>query len=807
MQSEQIWSLDLLEYDALKALVGRYVSSPMGRRLVDALAPMSDQAALSDSLASTAEAMAYLTESSRPQPAARGAALRLNFDSLPDPAPHTAKLAIEGVVLEGAEIRQLTELLDRASDARVVLSSTAARFPRLSSLASRIGDFRPLLGDLSGKILPDGTVADHASVALQRIRRDLDRQQKLIHESLERFLRAHRDDGILQEEFVAIRNERFALPIVAGQKRKVAGVIHAASGTGHTLFIEPLETVELNNDLVRLREEEIREVHRILAAMTGRLREVSADILTSMEVLAQLELLFGKARFASDFDAVIPRFVEQRLHLKSARHPLLQDVLQRQRKRVVPLSVTLDHSARTLLISGPNTGGKTVALKTVGLLVLMAQSALPVPCEEMELPLFEQVLADIGDNQSIEQSLSTFSAHVSRIREMLESLGPRSIVLIDELGRATDPDEGGALGVAILDYLRRAGAYTLASTHLMAPKVYGSTTEGVLNASMSFNEQTLEPTYLMRVGSPGASAGLDIARRLGLPEPLIEHARAALGDTQRELVRFLKLLEEKLDAATRIEREVETERARLEAERASLAATWEKRESSKLRELERRAEEFFEQFDARARSTIEKIEEGAEQRKFAAQSQRQAARAKREMREEFAGAILTTREQPQREQPPRLKLTEGSRVRIKDVREPGRVIRILPHGTLEVQAGFMKLKVGEDDIVEVLPETPERARLPRNVEFHKSGAAEPFTQEINLIGKRAEEAREAVDKFLDNAALASVTRVRIVHGHGMGVLKKAIAEMLRGHPHVEKFYEASRDEGGAGATIVELRGE
>jgi DNA mismatch repair protein MutS2 len=784
----------------------------MGHALLDAMAPHSDRAALEEALQETAEAIAYLDAAAQPQPATRGAAIRLNFEGLPDPAPHAAKLAIEGAVLEPLEIRALTEILDRAGDARALIASASARFPRLAAIASRIADFHAVLQDLAGKILPDGTVADNASVALQRIRRDMERQRKLIQDSLERFLRAHRDDGILQEEFVTIRNERFVLPIVTGQKRKVAGVIHAASGTGHTLFIEPLDTVDLNNDLVRLREEEMREVYRILSAMTQRLREVSAEILEAVQVLGKLETIFAKARFADDFDAVIPRFSREgrpRLHLKAARHPLLQDVLRRQRKRVVPLSVTLEGSTRTLLISGPNTGGKTVALKTVGLLALMAQSGLPVPCEEMELPVFEQALVDVGDNQSIEQSLSTFSAHVMRINEMLESLGPDSLVLLDELGRATDPDEGGALGVAILEETRRAGAFTLASTHLLAPKVYGAATDGVLNGAMSFDKETLEPTYQLHVGSPGASAGLDIAQRLGMPPSLIERARAAMTDSQRQIGRFLHLLEEKLDVASRFESDLREEKRRLEAERASLAAQWERRESAKLRELEQRSEALLAQFETRAKETIEHIGQMAGQRKLAEQAQLQTARAKREMREQFQATVIADKPgvTPPTGAPSRLPLREGARVRLKDVREPGRVKRILPNGTIEIEAGFLKLKVGEDDVLEVLPDAPEPARLPRNVTLRKGRVDEAVSQEINVIGRRAEEAREAVDKFLDNAVLASSLRVRIVHGHGMGVLKKAISELLRGHPHVEKFYEAGRDEGGAGATIVELRGE
>jgi len=798
-------SADLLEFEALRTLVGRYISSAGGRSELERIAPESKRNELHETLAETGEAMAYLASAAQPQSAARGAALRLQFDGMADVRPHVTKLSIEGVVLEGLEIREVVSLLDRACDIRAVVVATEARFPRLAARAARIAGFRPLVADLSSKIEPDGRVADHASVALQRIRRDIERQQRLIRESLERFLKNHRDDGVLQEEFVTIRNERFVLPVVTGQQRKVEGIIHAASGTGHTLFVEPLETVELNNDLVRLQEQERREVFRILEEITWRLRSAIEDVAETAAVLGELEVVFAKARFGADFHCVIPKFSsdqEPRLVVKNARHPLLEDVLRRQSKRVVPLSLELSGAERTLIISGPNTGGKTVALKTVGMIVLIAQSGLPVPCDEAELPLFEEVLADIGDNQSIEQSLSTFSAHVERIKEMVGSLGSRSLVLLDELGRATDPDEGGALGVAILDRIRQAGAFTLASTHLLAPKIYGSTTEGVVNASMSFDEETLAPTYVLRVGAPGASAGLEIARRIGLPVELVEQARLSLSSEKRDIARFLRVLEERLENTERLRREIDDQRKSLEAEQSKWRSEWEKREAAKLKEIERRTELLLEQFQERAEQTIERLAQTAEQKKFAAQAQRKVAQVKREMREELQSTVFATQHEPEVVRP---EAREGTRVRLRGVREPARVRRMLGKGVLEVEAGFLKLQVSMDDVLEVLPETPEAARLPTGVTVKTAEPVMTGYQELNVIGRRAEEAVDEVDRFLDRAALGGLSSVRIVHGHGMGVLKRAIADLLKSHPHVEKFSEASLAEGGAGATIVHLR--
>ena len=556
-----------------------------------------------------------------------------------------------------------------------------------------------------GKILPDGTVADHASVLLARLRRDIERQKKAIQESLERFLRAHREEGVLQEEFVTIRNERFVVPVIAGQRRKLDGVIHGASASGHTLFVEPLETIDLNNELVRLTEEEMREVHRILRELTERLRGYADSIRQTLTVLGRLELIFAKARFGMEFDCAIPRFGEHLL-LRDARHPLLEDVLRRERRAVVPLSLELDEKCRILLISGPNTGGKTVALKTVGLLALMAQSGLPVPAAEAEFPIFEQVLADIGDYQSIEASLSTFSAHIAHIREMALDVTPDTLVILDELGAATDPEEGGALGVAMLDHFRSAGAFTLASTHLLALKVYGANTDTVVNASMGFDEQTLEPTYRLHLGTPGKSAGLEIATRLGMPEHIMRRARESMSSHEADLARFLAELHRRLDEVQELERRLKDERERLAAREKELAREWEKRETAKLKELERRTEEVLARFEGQAQETIGKIVQTGEQRKAAEQAQRRVAKVKRELREEFDTTVLATEDDARQGTLRRPRIEEGARVRLKNVREPARVRRKLGDDRIEVEAGFMRLQVSVDDVIEVLPDAP-----------------------------------------------------------------------------------------------------
>ncbi len=779
--------------------------SQLGKDELEKLTPHSDRPELESTLADVAEAIAYLGATLGMQPAARGAAIRIRFDSIPDVTAILPMLRIEGAGLEAKQILDLTRLLEQAGEIRAVLNLADDKYPRLSARRESIFDPRSILRDLAGKILPDGTLADEASVALHRLRRDIEKQQKQIQISLERFLRAHHDDGTLQEDFITLRNDRFVVPVVAGQQRKVYGVIHGASGSGHTLFVEPLETIDLNNELVRLREEEQRETLRILRELTELLRSHAAEIQTAVDAIGALELLFAKAEFALDFRCVIPRFSpgsDRKLILKAARHPLLEDVLRRQRKPVVPITLELDEAHRTLLISGPNTGGKTVSMKTVGLLVLMAQAGLPVPAAEAELPVFDQVLADIGDQQSIQESLSSFSSHIAHVREMLDAVTPASLVLLDELGRATDPEEGGALGVSIVETFRSNGAFTLASTHLVALKMYGATTGGVLNASMGFDEETLQPTYVLRLGAPGKSAGLEIASRLGLPPELIERARERMSTHERDIARFLAELHARLDQMTQAENELRSQQQALAAREQSLAKEWEQRERAKFKEVDERLQSAVARFETQAQETIQKILASAEQRKAAEHAERRLAKTRRELEQRARTEVFG--ETPAAA-PRSLSIEEGARIRLKGVREPARVRRKLAGGLLEVEAGLMKMQVSTDDVEEVLPATPEGARLPKNVSFESGPRWDVSYREINVIGQRAEEARDLVDKFLDSATMASVDRVRIVHGHGMGILRKVIAELLATNPHVEKFYTASPSEGGTGATVVELK--
>ena len=800
-------SIAVLQFNELKELLVKFAGSEAGREFVREIEPHSDRFAIESDFAEAAEAIGYAAEAAAAEQASRSSAVRLRFDQLREIGPSIRVLQVSGARLDGQEILDLFKTLALAGEYRGYLLNVQNRYPRLGKRGLQLADLRDLARRWERAFNPDGTLSDDASVALRRIRRDIEKQERGIQESLERFMRVHRSDGLLQEEFVTIREDRYVVPIVAGQKGRVDGVIHGSSGTGRTLFVEPLETIDLNNQLVRLREDELREIDRILLEITDSLREHANDIATTAETLSHLDFVFAKAGFALSFDAIVPSFSSgaRRLFVRGARHPLLETVLRKAGRSIVPIHFELTEKNRVLLISGPNTGGKTVTMKTVGMLALMAHAAIPVPCIDAEFPLLDDVLADIGDTQSIEESLSSFSGHLLHVKQMLEAGTPNSLILLDELGRATDPEEGGALGVAMLDQFRQSGAFCLASTHLLPLKLYGTQTPGVVNASMGFNEVTLQPTYELRIGVPGKSAGLDIATRLGMPPGILTHARSVMPRMQADFQTLLSQLHRQVAENETRAKELEEATRSLKQRQADLERDTIKREQQRQREWQNRSDLIIADFEARAQMTMEQLAEVSEQRKAAEQAQRLLNQTKREFREEAAVAMAPPPEVAKAVAPAPLVIEEGAKVRLKDVREIATVRRLLKNGMLEVEAGLLRMQVSRDDVVAVVPRETDARKLPKNVRVEMGPRHDTSYRELNVIGQRAEEAVEQVDKFLDSAAVASVNRVRIIHGHGMGVLKKAVSDLLTANPHVGRFYPATSSEGGAGATIVELR--
>ncbi|HEX7158725.1 MAG TPA: Smr/MutS family protein, partial [Edaphobacter sp.] len=708
--------------------------------------------------------------------------------------------------------------------------SMKVEWKAVAQLSLGIIDFTDFLWAFRNKILPDGTLDDKASPELARIRRDIEKQRRSIQESLRGYLRRLSEGGAVQDELVTIRGERFVIPVKVEQKRRVQGVVHGASSSGQTVFVEPLETIEQNNELVRLFDEEQAEIHRILVEMTRRISDNSISILAACEVLAELELQFAKARFAEDYFCVpvtlsgagtpVPQPGEARpgsagshLILHNARHPLLERNLKSKGGRVVPVTVELEGERRELVITGPNTGGKTVTLKTVGLLALMAQSGIPAPADRAELPVFDAVLADIGDYQSIEQNLSTFSAHVTNIDFLSRTATVHSLVLLDELGSATDPEEGAALAVAIADHFRRIGCIAIISTHHTSLKVYGVNTPGVVNAAVGFDEATLQPTYELRVGVPGASAGINIAQRLGLNPQIIEAARAKIGTQTQDVARFLDGLHVQLRQAEAERLRLRAREEELEKEKSRLAAEGKKEQQAKIREMEKKLESLFKDFEYHARETVNAIQDRAAAQKLSKDAERRIAKMRLEFREQFNSAVVahsTGADQGDPQAQPQLvkHVSVGDTVKIKSVGRPGIVSRRIDDQHFEVEIGAMKMKIARDDIAEVIlraADTPVNAARAKGISVSLELDHVTAPAEINVIGRTVDEATSEVEKFIDRAFLAGRSHVRVVHGSGMGILRKALRQYLQKHPHVVSVTEPPQNEGGGGATVVELR--
>ena len=806
-------SSQVLEFDALRLLLRGYASSPLGQKRIASLKPSTDR----DWIQSQQELATEMQEFRR-------VGGRFDFSGLIEIDSLVKKSRIAGAVLETTEIRDVLLVVDRAAEWReIALHPPAAmrsEWKGVRELSGQIVDFTEFLRWFRNKIQPDGTLEDKASPELARIRREIERQRRGIQESLRGYLRRLAEGGTVQDELITIRGERFVIPVKVEQKRRVQGVVHGASSSGQTVFIEPLETIEQNNELVRLLEEEMAEIHRILLEMTQRIGAQAAGILAAVDVLCELELQFAKAHFAEDYNCVSVQLSEDsrgsRLLLHNARHPLLERNLKLKGIPVVPISIELEGERRQLIITGPNTGGKTVTLKTVGLLALMAQSGLPVPADRAELPVCDAVLADIGDYQSIEQNLSTFSAHVTNIDFISRTATAQSIVLLDELGSATDPEEGAALAVAIAGHFSGIGCLTVISTHHTSLKVYGANTPGVVNASVGFDEATLQPTYELKIGVPGASAGINIARRLGLNPAIIDSAKARLGSQARDVGQFLDKLHADLREAENERLGLRTREQELEKEKAHLASEGRKEQQAKIREMEKKVESLLRDFEYQAREAVIAIQDRAAAQKLSKDAERRIAKMRREFREQFDSTVVAHSTGADRNDPhaqPQIvrHVSEGDTVKLKSTGRPARIVRKVDENHFEVQMGAMKMKIGRDDIAQVLTsvqaqpaENPVAAARARgiSVSLENEGAIAP--SEINVIGQTVDQASREVERFVDRAFLAGLPRVRVVHGSGMGILRKALRQLLQQHPHVATVVEAPQNEGGGGATVVEL---
>jgi DNA mismatch repair protein MutS2 len=801
---------DVLEFDKLRELLRLRTTCSPGRRAIDSLAFSTNRAALESEFSLIREAREWLR-----------AAHDLGFGALVDPQDWLAKIEGLGIVLEAKELLDAATLLETSTWLRQQFREEASKFPLLTERVVGVGDFHDLQAAIRRSILPGGDISDDASSTLRRIRISISQTRDSIQKTLKQILRSRNAEA--GEDYVTLRNDRFVIPVRAENRRSVPGVVHGASATGQTVFLEPLETLETNNQLVQLAEDEAAEIVRILRDLTARLQLVRGPLLDAAEAIAHLDGVFARARFARDFDATIPQFSESvQLQLERARHPVLEDKLRREHREIIPMTLALGGEERVLVISGPNTGGKTVALKTTGIAALSAQTAIPVAAERALLPLFDHVLVDIGDEQSIAADLSTFSSHMLNLKSILAIATEHSLALVDEMGTGTAPEEGAALAVALLDDFREKNCIVLATTHHDRLKAYASSTPGVVNAAVEFDDVNLRPTYRLMVGVPGGSSGIAIAQRLGIAPSIIDRARSLLAPESREAADLIAYLHRSRDELDRMQHQMSVERRELEEERSKLRTEWAARQQRRIQELETKFAEMQKRFDENVARVVEAVKERELRSSLEKTTRRKIQDVRSEAREELNAAVVQTISESQSDlgltanktaAVAASRLLPGARLQVRGFSRPV-VLRRIEGSSAEIEAGPLRMKIGVDEIVGIEADAPGHGpgaapptashRL-RNVNVSSATNDTPATGELNVIGMRVEEATERLDKYLDQAALANQTRIRVIHGHGTGALRKGIAEFLRGHPLVESSSYESEEHGGRAITVVDLR--
>ena len=867
-------SAQTLEWPRLREVVAGHAQSPLGRGWVMALEASADGGWIETQQQRTEEVREFL----------RGGG-SFDFHGMFDPTELLEEARVEGAALEGVQLLAVLGVVEKMAAWKQELSVLSSQLSVVELSAPVVGwNAGVVLAALKGKVEPDGTLSDEASGELRRIRRAMERQHRAIEESLRKSLRALSAEGSAQEELITVRGERFVIPVKAEFRRKVPGVIHGSSSSGQTVFVEPLETIEQNNEMQRLLDEEQREVHRILVAMTRAIGAEADAIAAGTAVLAEVESHFARGRFAEELGCVRPGFgggtgrrvgesaeemasakeeartkesepqrlkpgsegrakgkygdsdstsqndaslrmdgaasqndecEEGGLRLVGARHPLLELRLRRSGGAAVPITVELREEARQLIISGPNTGGKTVALKTVGLLAVMAQAGLPVPAETAVLPLFTAIYADIGDAQSIESNLSSFSAHVVNVDRIARAADANSLVLLDELGSATDPEEGSALAVAVAEHFLRVRAWCCITTHLTSLKVYAASHQGVLNAAVGFDQERMAPTYALRMGVPGASAGLNIAERLGLLAEIVTSARANMTTQAADIGALLDQLHAQLTAAADERAAMQIREGEIAKERLRLETEGRAEQKARTKELEAKLGRLLDDFAWQLQEAVKAIDDKTVAKKLARDAGTTIARAKREFTAQFTQTVLAHTTGADKGDAAAGRATAvkavkvGDLVKVKSLGREGRVERVIDAKSFEVSVGTMKMRVALSDVAEVTPMvavTPlEAARRRGGVTVQMASDSDSVPMEINVIGRTAEEAHDEVARYLDRAFLAGLPHVRIVHGTGMGVLRRTLREYLKGHPNVANVTEPEHNQGGQGATEVELR--
>ena len=851
-------TLRALEFDRIVQVVAGLAVTPTGMDRLAELHPLTDATRVVAAQRATSEGTRFLVDHP-------GFPLRApsDLDEILE------AIGVEGRALEPLRLIGLSDYLESIEQSRAAVTKLAGGFPILRALVETVAAFKGEIADVRRKIDPSGEVADNASPALASIRERLRRQRAKLRTTLESFVRGRDTSKYLQEQVVTDRNGRYVLVVRSEHRGAIPGIVHGSSASGASLFLEPLATVEINNDIVALEEEETEEVRRILLALTDAFRGRPADLRRTIDVATELDLIQARARFSQMVDGVEPKIsVDGTLDLKGARHPLLIPAVRKWGRESffedtgepsskndsrplfpVPVDISLVPPVRVLVIAGPNTGGKTVAIKTAGLLAAMAQAGLHVSADAgSSLPVFQSLYADIGDEQSISASLSTFSGHVANLVSIDRDLALPALVLLDEVGAGTDPVEGAALGTAVIDHFRQRGAHLIATTHYDSVKSYASTTEGVTSAAFGFDPATFAPTYQLIYGSPGRSLAIEIAARLGMPKSVIAAARENRTDREKQLADHLARVDDDL-------RRLEEERRGVTRERMAMAEA-ERKIRTREEALKEREERVRRRLDAKvddqvrdARREIDAVIEGLKTR--AAELSEQAG-VRLKTGEKVRAAGISTGDTgamrgdaraaldrvldklktgggaaPAPAEAPSGPIEVGVRVTVGTLGVEGVVVEL--HGKhAEVDVRGKRLRAALRDLTAIAGSAARNPAYDRldpndrgNTNVRRAGSAEGgparvhvnvdlqprqgLLSELNIIGSTVDEAVSRLEKFLDESTVTDIGEIRIVHGHGTGQLRRAVAEFLKNHPLVERFETAPQNQGGGGATIAYLK--
>ena len=797
----------VLEYDKLKVLLKQYAHSQLGASRAEKLKPFRqlDTVRYQQRLCSESKAF-YQTSNGFP------------LQGLKDISPALRKVSKPGAILEVEQLLSVARVAEAAQNVqRSIKRRNPKDFPKLSSIVRNLPTFPELTQSIDRCLSPDGDVLDHASPALRAIRRKLVHTRTNVQSKLEVILHSPNHQRSIQEYVITSRNDRYVIPIKQDSKHNFPGVVQGQSSSGATAFIEPFGIVELNNELHQLANEERQEIRRILLELSDLVREHLAALELALDILGGLDFLGAKARLSIELNGVEPTLNTRGvIKLIEARHPLLEmnfrdsSKLKKEERdpslpeRIVPTDATLGDTFHTMVITGPNTGGKTVVLKTIGLLTLMAQSGLHIPAKiGSEVGVFDQMFADIGDEQSIEQNLSTFSSHITKIITILNQADENSLVLLDEIGAGTDPTEGAALGMAILDWLSRCKVRTVATTHYGALKAYAHAQEGMENASMEFDWQTLCPTYRLQIGVPGSSNAFKIAERLGMPATITDAAKAYMGNQT-------VAVEDLIVSMQASQNELDTERQMVQ-ERLRAADTVARKHETLINQIEAAREEFRDQAEQEAATILKEARKVVEQTIIEVRRENASKDSVSTAFSRIAGAQQKLNQSRQQQKhsaepdPDAIKAQVGDKVRVKNLNQFGEIISISNGKTpLLVKAGNMQIRVSHKEIEPVRPEDNKRELSTSilDVQYSKTGNVKT---ELNLRGKTVHEAWTKTDKYIDDAFLAGLPRVWIIHGKGTGTLRAAIHDLLQDHAQVNNFQLAALNEGGAGATVVTLK--